>query len=346
MAIYYNVLMFVTILRRIGLTLTIIVFSLAFQLAIIFIPMTIVLQNRQNISSWLADSGAYDKFGPVVASQLASPDRPNADVGIQPAELEAVVKESLPTDVLATQVSSIVSGFYDWLEGKTAQPQFAVNLADRQPQIEAAFSRLIESKLTGAPRCSPAQLDGYDPFSDICLPRGQTAAETARTFASQLFAADGPFANLKLDSNELFKNQNFSDHPLPKIYSKLGLMRIILAAVTVVSGGLAILLSASKLAGLKRLSWIVFTTTLFASVGALITTKLVPGMLNRSTLDTAETEVNISGLIIPIVTEAATDIGQAILFTTIPLMVVSIIVLIVIWRKNKKPPISMDKIGT
>lgn len=333
-------MLFVRILRRLGLGLSLAIFTIVLPLALFVVPISSVVQDKDHVRSWFESGGTYARFAPLIASQLASSERPDAEVGIQDTELEAVINEALPTDVLASYGHQIIDGFYSWVSGQTPKPRFRIDLSERRAELQASFRKLVTERLANAPVCTAPPADGeYDPFRDACVPPGQTPESTANQWVGQLFAADGPLSDLVLDSDKIFREADMSDHPLVKLYDVMGPLRIALIAAVVISGGLAVVLASEWRRGLKRISWITLTVSLITLSATLVLTWILPSLVKRTMVDAGDQDVNVTGLIIPVLTEALGDIGLRVTLIAAPLLLAATGVLIWLWRTNKPPTV-------
>lgn len=316
------------IMRILGFSLFIFIFTTALQFAVFFVPTSLVLQRDDAITSWLEQGQVYERFPTVVAEQLtAKPAQPGQDegVGVETEELEKVVREAFPPEVLSEYGQRVADGIYAWLRGESDKPEFLIDLEERRPQIESSIGNLIIEKLANAPVCGPqVDLTEYDPLNDGCLPKGQSAENVANQTVAKLFAGEGGLGNLSLDSEKVFADTELDDHPAKRLYGALGPIRIGLLLAVLIPAALAVWLSPSWRQGLRRISWISLTTSLFAAGGVLLLTQLLPSAINRATLDAGNEQVNLSGLVIPVISAALGDIGRTILLFVVPLFLLSL----------------------
>jgi hypothetical protein len=113
-----------------------------------------------NIKTWLAESKIYDKALNAVLD--ATQEQSNKNGGDQSISLtDSVVKqaatEAFSPQLLQNSVNSFIDANYAWLSGKTATPEFKIDLSNAKDDFATKIGNAVQTRLTGLTACTPAQ---------------------------------------------------------------------------------------------------------------------------------------------------------------------------------------------
>jgi hypothetical protein len=168
----------------------------------------------------------------------------------------------------------MLDGVYDWLQGKTPKPIFALDFSGAKQQLATGLGNYVTQRLTALPYCTRTpDINTYDVFSATCKPYGLKPADAGKDVADAL-ASDPTFLGnpvvtadtLKVDKN-FFGNPsgttvNLFDQPQIKhlpLYFQLGrYVPYIFGLLAAICAVIMILLTPNRWRGIRRTSFNLF----------------------------------------------------------------------------------------
>jgi hypothetical protein len=125
--------------------------------------------NADYLESTLKSAHAYDSFVPAVTETLASSSQGDQGIPFTDPGVRQIISNGLPPQVLEDSSDKVIDSLYGWLEGKTIEPKFTVDLTKNREYISENISLYAFNRLTKQPVCfeNPKQIN---PFTATCLP--------------------------------------------------------------------------------------------------------------------------------------------------------------------------------
>ncbi|HLC91966.1 MAG TPA: hypothetical protein VJC09_02855, partial [Candidatus Saccharimonadales bacterium] len=108
-------------------------FKLFILLVAVVAALVMTFHSPDKIEKSLSDSGVYSTFvdSALQEVQKAVKDNPdNSEVPIADPAIKAAAKQAFTPQLLQTSTESVLNGTYDWLAGKTAEPNFKIDLTN------------------------------------------------------------------------------------------------------------------------------------------------------------------------------------------------------------------------
>lgn len=157
--------------------------------------------NANYLEGTLQSSGAYTKLVPALAQTLAGSSGQGGIPFNDPGVVE-IMNHGLPPQTIEVSTNQVIDGIYGWLQGKTAEPEFHVDLTKNRNFISENISLYAFNKLTKQPLCftNPSQVD---PFTSTCLPSNFDLNAQRTTFATAI--------------NQVFPKTVFTADDLPRM---------------------------------------------------------------------------------------------------------------------------------
>jgi hypothetical protein len=205
----------------------------------------------------------------------------NTQVPIDRPEIEQVAREAFPAELLSRNSTSIIDGFYGWLQGKTEQPEFSVDLSSAKQSFANGVADYAVRRYDSLPPCTLAQLRGLstevDPFSVECRPPGLASASVRqevldKILSSPEFLADTNFTVADLPTDEQGRTVTDNLSRAPDAYDAMRTLPWLLAIASVVLAAGVIYLNDTKRQGLRSIGITLLGTGLFLGIGAFLTT--------------------------------------------------------------------------
>lgn len=176
-------------------TLSVLLFALLI-LAAWSAALTITFSKPAKLETWLSQSKLYDHFVATAIEQSQKSTQNNhtnsiaASTGldINDPGVQQAAKAAITPDVLEKSVNTFLDANYAWLEGKTAKPEFNIDLVGVKSALAANMGAYAQKRAIGLPKCintvQAAQQTDY--LTATCLPPGITPAIVAQAVEQQI----------------------------------------------------------------------------------------------------------------------------------------------------------------
>ena len=119
------------------------------------------LTHPKKLETWLSQSNFYSSVVTNVlhnAQQSASNDTGAGRVSLSDPTFQGAVRSVFSPQLLQQYTGTILDSNYAWLEGKTPNPQFTVNLTPAKQKLADQIGQIVETRLMSLPVCSDTQL--------------------------------------------------------------------------------------------------------------------------------------------------------------------------------------------
>ncbi len=262
-------------LRRLGLTLSVLLFSLAISTFAAIVSIYFVFENPDNLKQALNSSGIYSTVAKNVLSEQAS--AASSELPINDPTVQSSLDKALPPQYIQSSSEQAIDGIYKWVKGETASPEFSIDLAPVKSSFTNNLLASVQQKLATLPQCtqysaSPTSLQEVLDLS--CLPRGVTA-ETINENMKREIDGNALFADTPAITGSTLKDsqgQPITDSLaiLPALHTYFIVLLYVLPVVAALLAVAIIFLSETKRAGAKKLAWTLISTGLTAVVFALL----------------------------------------------------------------------------
>lgn len=333
-----------TILRRLGLSLAVLLFSFSIGLVAVFISLYFVIGTPQPLKQAINKSGIYDvPIGSALVQQEGAVTVPIADPALQQA-----LNQAAPPAFLQSSSEQIIDGTYGWIQGKTPMPSFSIDLNPVKHKFADNIAAYVKQKFDTLPACDqivtpPTSVD--EVLAITCKPIGVSSDTLASTAREQIIARE-PFlaGSSTIDANILKDAQG---QPLidtlavvPTAYNYYLLSLYVLPLIIVLSALGIIYWSATKHAGLKRVAWLLISTGITGIIAATVGIWLLDTLFSAaSTSDLASGALQEKVLII--VKTLAVELRTWWLGFGIGYLLAGIALLIVAANTKPKPSLPM-----
>ncbi|HEU4914799.1 MAG TPA: hypothetical protein VFT16_05370 [Candidatus Saccharimonadales bacterium] len=245
-----------------------------------------VLGSASHIKGALDSSGVYDSaIASVVKQTTNTQNSSETQSSDGEAAVRQAVKDAIPASYIKEQTDGVLDGIYDWMSGKTASLDFTIDLTPVKTALVDNLTEQARERARTLPACGPADLTttSTDPFSASCLPAGtnpdQIAEQTRQTVLdSDIFKQSSitPQNMQQGDSKPIEEELAAAKDGYQAVKKALyltGLLAMIFIAA-------AIFLSQPRVAGVKRVAYILL------SVGAIgIITAVIGGAISHTLVD-------------------------------------------------------------
>lgn len=250
-------------------------FRLSLYVGATIFAVFVLLGTPDRLKKVLLDTGAYDAFVPAVISDSARTSaRAGGALSLSDPQVAKVITDSFSPVLLRYDAEQVIDAFYGWLQGRTARPEYVINLAPNIDLMAKGLSNLAMSRLQSLPVCAehPTQID---PLKDTCRPEFYDFEEGRQSLAAQIRADNGMFEKLRYTVADLPKNaagktvaEQYAYAPLLFMWGRYAHWLLLCVAAL---GALMVVYSARK----KRESYKFFGTEIMSSGVFLAFTPLI-----------------------------------------------------------------------
>lgn len=141
----------------------------------------VVFGTAQRIKIALVKSNVYNTFvdSALDKAKESQKDQSGGEINISLADpiVREAAKKAITPQLLQTSSESAIDGVYGWLQQKTTQPQFVINLTEAKQTFATTVSNSLATRIEALPVCTLAQLrtldvNNLDLFTLPCRPPG------------------------------------------------------------------------------------------------------------------------------------------------------------------------------
>ena len=256
------------------------VFKLLLLLVPIIFALITVLGTPDRIEGALKESRVYDQIVDVVIDNAKKENKGgDAQEVLSQPEIQAAAEKAFSPAVLQGATENFLDGIYGWVQGKTPEPQFTIDLTTPKNDLIAGVSDYAKKRASGLPVCTVQQLRLLNPDMDLlsipCVPPGTNIQAEADKFATS-FQDGADFLDKPIITNEtLTKNgdgksigENLS--AVPKAYKAIQAVKWILLVFTVLLGALLIFGRKNRRAGIRHVAWGMLGVATFLTIAQIV----------------------------------------------------------------------------
>lgn len=262
------------LLRHIGLALSASIFSIAIFLFATMLSLFLVFGTPTHLENALSQSGIYNNVGQFLLEKNQS--KGDDTLPLTNPTVKAAVERAIPASTVERNVDQVLDSTYAWAQGKTASPNFAIDLTEIKGEISANLSESLTAKLQALPVCPAGTVIPTSTaaiLSLTCRPANVPVGKLVQAVEQQA-EGQGIITDNSLNAQSI-KNSNGQSvfdqlHNVPKLYQNYVRTLYMLPVLAVITGLGIIFLSRSKRAGVRRAGVTLVTTGIYATIFALL----------------------------------------------------------------------------
>lgn len=206
--------------------------------------------NPTQIKTWLVQSHIYNKLVPAAlsnAQQDTSNSGGDGSVNLKDQTVQQAANTAFTPDVLQQSAEQFINANYDWLNGKTATPQFKIDLTETKQKFADQVGQNVAARLSKLTVCTAEQQAALqipvDSFTVTCRPASLDPKAEGQRITNEIMKGDF-LSNPVVTQDTFARNSNDpSTNPYYKSISQAPLLYKISKYAPFVFGGL-ILISA------------------------------------------------------------------------------------------------------
>jgi hypothetical protein len=240
------------LLVLVGVAFPALLFATAFDFGVLH-----VVGSPTPVKKILSDSGIYNSVVGSALDQAKKSSTGGSEVSLTDPLIKKAAEDSFSPQVVQSSTEKVIDGIYDWLDGKTAQPDFNVDLANVKTTFAQKVGQAAQTKAATLPACTTPPTT-TDPFTATCLPPGVTPAHVGEQAKNDVLGGQGFLEHPNITASSVKSegsNQSVFDNKLkdtPKQYQRVKKTPFILATLTVAAILAIIFLSVTRRKGLRH----------------------------------------------------------------------------------------------
>lgn len=258
------------ILRRMAVFFLISLFSFLLLGTAFNIGVVKIVTDPTSVKKILADSKIYDTAISAVFDQAKKTDVSSNDgITLTDPAIKAAAEKNFTPAFLQSSTESVIDGIYGWLEGKTAGPEFRIDLTSVKASFAADAGLAAQQRVSSLPACPPAlSADNLDAFNATCLPRGLSPTAVATQTQAKLNSSNGfiPDPIITAGNVESQNGQNIFSGQLknaPKTYQQIHKGLFIQGLLCLLFAAGIIFLSKTRRKGIRRTGFALINAGIF-----------------------------------------------------------------------------------
>lgn len=325
--------------------IVIVVSNNAFKLLLFFsisvIAAVFIYTDRNYVGNVLEDNNAYEN---VVSALLETNKEQSLTVGgditLEDPEVQKVIKQAFPAEDLKNNTENVINSFYDWLENKSPNLAFKIDLTSNKVRLAEGLSVFAINRLQSLPICTeaPAQLD---PFSSSCQPPNINYEQERINIQQQLIAESGFLDDPVITQDNFITSNNGSSftetyRQVPTYFSLIKASPIYISLILLMLALIVIFSSSTRKIGIRKIGRglvgaglsLIFFTVVFSFILPSLTGSLPVFQSTGNGIDSLLNELSIA---------FGQDYAWMVIKVSTPLIIVGgLMILYANFNKNKK----------
>lgn len=244
-------------------------------LLIFFFSLTLVSTIRpEHLKKWAIESGLYAAVPSSIVSNIQNQSSESlSGAPAQNALLQEATTQALDRPFIQSSGDQIIDGTFRWLDGKTAEPDFSIDVAPLKVRIADNVVTKIKRRYEALPACKPRTLPtSTDPLTIECRPAGAFNIDVELAKVKSELTANTTFLPNNIITASTLKGQgqvsSFETYKnVPKTYQQITLLPLITAVVAIILSSVIILLSKSRARGFRSVGTVFVVNAALAGIG-------------------------------------------------------------------------------
>ena len=273
------------ILRRVGIWLSKAGLQFALFGWVIATSLVLLIGTPVTIKKTLDSSGLYAQLPDMILDQSGNVTS-NGSVPLDDATIRSVIKTTFSASQLKSYSENLIDGTYTWLEGKSTEPTFSIDLSAARTSIAQGVADRAAERLKGLPPCTRIPTGSLDPFTIDCLPPGIDINREKQRMLNEVLANKDFLPNSHITAATLPKNaegktfvQQYANAP-----DYFGLLKQLpwwFVIIAVLSASAFLWLASDKRRAIRSLGRMTLATGSFILVPTILFGVLLPTASNN-----------------------------------------------------------------
>lgn len=223
------------------------------------------LGKPKKVEAMLAQSKLYDHFIAYTADQAKKTNGDNdrsGSVSLSDAAVQQAAQSAFPPQLIQQSINTFIDSNYAWLEGKSATPNFTINLSSQKETFAQKVGKYVTTYTAGLPVCANDQValqQSTDPLAATCRPAALTP-EAAGVQVTQRISTTGDFlsdpvitaSSINPKANPQSKPYYVKVSHLPQLYRFSQKLPYIFGVLSLLAALGVVFISADRRKGIRK----------------------------------------------------------------------------------------------
>ncbi|HEX5798396.1 MAG TPA: hypothetical protein VFX79_03495 [Candidatus Saccharimonadales bacterium] len=256
----------------------------------------LITSKPEKVKDIFERSSLYSDLPAVLYDQTLekTAEKSGSDIPLRDPEIRQIALDVYSPQFVRSNTEKLVDGIYGWLEGHTDSPEISLDFTEKNKEFAAEAGKYAEKRAKGLPVCSPAQIQNAEKFNALsseCLPSQVSPAQVRK----EISEGDNALLDSKLTAGDIKTNdgkplhESFSN--LPKSFSLLKKIPIILFILAFILAGIAVYFSESLVSGLKRVSRTFLIAGILTASAPILLAYLVKRILSGASISSEASDI-------------------------------------------------------
>ncbi len=261
---------------------------LRFSLLMILLLVVVLslIGSSKPLKDSLVKSHIYDNFVNFVLDKADQSKQNTSDnIPLNDPAIRSIIKQTFTPTELRSVSEQFLDGTYHWLDGKSTQPDFRIDLSSNKQAIANGVGVHAAERLKSLPPCQSIPSGDIDPFKIDCRPPGIDLSAEQQQLTSQVLNNQDFLPNPVITADTIPKNEKgrtFSEQfkALPKVFHWLKLAPWILGVLSALLSAAIIYLYEKRRTGWRAVGRISLYDGVIVFVTSLLFGKILPRFIN------------------------------------------------------------------
>lgn len=254
------------------------------KLSLVLLPIafaiSLILASPKPVEKALEESGVYTQ---IVSSAIDSSQKeqtdPTAKSLLEDPEFKTIAQKTFSPGLLQSSSENIINGLFAWMQGKTTEPEFKIDLSAAKNDLATNVAAYAEKRANSLPACTLQQLRQLNPDTDLlslpCLPPGANVKALSAQYSQQFLNNDDFLSDPVITNKDLPKNKegkSFTEQAsfVPSAYKAVNVGKWILSVFAIGLAVLLIFIRRNRLAGVKHVAWALIGSGAFLAISVAV----------------------------------------------------------------------------
>jgi predicted PurR-regulated permease PerM len=153
-----------------------------------------VFSTPHQLKTSINESGLYDSAVATILKEKARDPSTavSGDLPVNNPELQKVIEDAFPPQLLKTQAEQVIDSSYSWISGDASSLQFSLDFTQAKTNLANGMQQYAQKRLGSLPQCTADTIPtgDVDAFNATCLPPGADVAALAQQVHDKIMGGD------------------------------------------------------------------------------------------------------------------------------------------------------------
>ncbi len=240
------------------------VFQLELVMWVTIVTLVMLAGSAAPIKQALDTSKLYDRTVDVILDQSKNVSNQGA-ISLDDQTVRNLIKDVFSGEQIRGYSEDFIDGTYQWLEGKSPEPTFRIDLSAARQTIAVGVANKAAERLATLPTCTKIPTGQLDPFAIECLPPGINIEREKQRVINEMLANKDFLPETAITAAQLPKSSDGktfveANKNVPKTFQLLLQLPYIIGSLAIVTAAIIIWLANDKRRGIRSVGRMILGT--------------------------------------------------------------------------------------